>query len=173
MGRPARRRGFPDGTGRPGQREVSSLPECGRFRAHHRCGLGTTFIDYNCYRLTVFDPSYGAGDHFAGQDDRSTKDRKVALPAYEREAAEHPGAACGAAELAGAAVAVPFVSAFAAALAVAQAIRICSGSSHVLNVVGRLDGLTVPKAVGSTATPSRVIGCAITGDGPRALPASR
>ena len=123
------------------------------------CGLGTNSNDYNRYRVTVLDPSYGAAAHFAGQDDRSTKDRNLALPAYGSMAVENPGAACGAAELAGAAVAVPFVSAFAAALAIAQAIRVSSGLPHARNVVGRLDGLTMPRAVGSAAAASRVIGC--------------
>ncbi len=118
------------------------------------CGLGATAEDYDKYRVTVYDPEFGAIPHLRGQADASPRARNLALDAYDEEGV----AGCGAAELAGASVAVPFVSAFVATLAVAQAIRVSCGLGHARSVVGRLDGSSAPRVVQATAAPSRIVG---------------
>ena len=120
------------------------------------CGLGATATDYERYRMTVFDPDFVVGPHLRGQVDASPRERNLVLDAYDEEGI----GGCGAAELAGASVAVPFVSAFVATLAVAQAIRVSSGLGHVRNVVGRLDGSSAPRVVEGTTEPSRMVGYA-------------
>ena len=103
------------------------------------CGLGATARSYGRFRLNVFDATYTATKHFAGMDDQLGIDHNLRLSAYQREIAANPAAACGMAELAGASVAVPFVSVFVATLAVTQAIRIASGQEHARAVVGAMD----------------------------------
>jgi hypothetical protein len=99
-------------------------------------GLGATATDYQKVRLNVFDSTIDPARHFEGVEDET--EHRVAqlmqLPAYQKIAHEigrnGGDAQCGAAMLAEYNVAVPFVSAFAGALAVTQAIRIGSGKAH-------------------------------------------
>jgi len=78
------------------------------------------------------------------------------LPAYQEGLAGPPEAACGMAELAGASVAVPFVSVFVATLAITQAIRIASGAHHLRTLAGRLDALDLVKSSAATVPCPRV-----------------
>ena len=103
------------------------------------CGLGGTAATYRRFRLGVFDPAYTAAQHFNGVEDQSGKEQNIRLKAYQDAMAEDPAAACGMGELAGASVAVPFVSMFVGTLAVAQAIRIASGQPHARSMVGSVD----------------------------------
>ena len=121
-------------------------------------GPGATARDFNKFRVTVFDRDYPSSTHFAGVTDRSEAARNITPPAYQRPLARTPEVGCGMAELAGASVAVAFVSAFVATLALAQAIRIASGQTHVLPIIGSIDSLaalgvseapdTAPSAIG-------------------------
>lgn len=89
-------------------------------------GLGATFRDYQKLRINVFDQAHSPDVHFQGVEDRTDVDAIVKLPAYKEIAEASPEARCGAALLAAHSVAVPFVSAFASAIAITQAIRIAS-----------------------------------------------
>ena len=106
-------------------------------------GLGATAQNYKDFRINVFDKFLDPAHHFSGMDDtqKETLDQLMQLPAYqELVEAEGKKAACGLAlDLAGSSVAVPFVSAFVGALAVAQAIRISSNSPHHQTIQGNVD----------------------------------
>ena len=99
-------------------------------------GLGRTSSDFDKYRVTVFDRTRPIDKHFA-----TLKDEPVggAIPkgeAYQRLEAEI--GSCGAAEIGGASVAAPYVSALAAAVAVSRVIAVVSGCEYHANEVGRL-----------------------------------
>jgi hypothetical protein len=123
-------------------------------------GLGATARDYTKFRINVFDPDYCASVHFADVADRSQAARNIKLSAYQQPMAGPPEAACGMAELAGASVAVPFVSVFVASLAVAQAIRIASGRTHVRSIVGGIDNLGALRVSHAPALSSPAVGYA-------------
>jgi hypothetical protein len=122
------------------------------------CGLGNDAAGYHRFRLNVFSPDYGACQHFAEiahEEEKRTADAKMRnlnLPAYKDGEAVHPDGICGMAELAGASVAAPFVSAFAATLAVTQAIRMANDCPHDRSMVGTV---SAPEGIRrSMATPS-------------------
>ena len=113
-------------------------------------GLGATTRDYKDFRINVFDKLLDPAHHFADMDDnqKATIDQLMQLPAY-RELAEAEGAkaACGlAVDLAGSSVAVPFVSTFVGALAVAQAIRIASNCPHHQTIQGNVNDMRTIRA---------------------------
>jgi hypothetical protein len=95
------------------------------FEAIIDVGLGRTAADFDRYRVTVFDSHRRIDMHFDGVADPIPKPAAPNLPAYE--VLEADIGRCGAAEIGNASVAVPYVSAVAAAVAVARAIAICSG----------------------------------------------
>jgi hypothetical protein len=107
------------------------------------CGLGMTAQDYRKIRLNVFDRQYGPAAHFSTVKDDVTRrhEDNIRLAAYQDEIARDPKAACGLAEIAGASAAVPFVSAFAGALAIAQTIRLASDQSPLRSMVGSVENL--------------------------------
>ena len=88
--------------------------------------------------MTVFDPTRPIGKHFADQKDEPPADLEAG-DAYQR-LLEEVGP-CGTAEVAGASVAAPYVSALAAAVAVSRLIAICSGCACPPNEVGRISSL--------------------------------
>jgi hypothetical protein len=92
------------------------------------CGLGATFETYQSVRVNTFDRNCDPAVHFKGVEDNLDEAAKkiLELPAYDELTRSLNDGGCGAATLAGSAVAVPFVSAFAGAIAVTQAIRIAS-----------------------------------------------
>ena len=105
------------------RRDMASLG----FEAIVDAGLGRTSNDFDKFRVTVFHRDRPIDVHFAGMDDP----RPPAIPdtpAYQALADQDP---CGAAEIAGASVAVPFVSAIAAAVAVARMIALVSGQPFI------------------------------------------
>lgn len=103
---------------------------CG-FEAVIDAGLGRKHTDFDTYRVTIFDRDYTVARHFA-----DTEARQVAAPQdYERLLGLDK---CGAAVFEGIAVAVPFVSAIAGAIAVSRAIALCSGVGVPRNEVRRL-----------------------------------
>jgi hypothetical protein len=121
------------------------------------CGLGATAKDYGRFRLNVFDRNYAASTHFAGVEDQTDRNGIIQLPAYQDEITKGHEMACGMAELAGASVAAPFVSALVGALAVTQAIKISSGESHARAIVGTIDRVDSLRVVDAqTGRPARV-----------------
>lgn len=86
-------------------------------------GLGRTAKDFDRFRVTVFHSRRPMEAHFAGMED-PTPAGVPDLLAYQALAEEDR---CGAAEIAGASVAVPHVSAVAAAVALARMIALVSG----------------------------------------------
>jgi hypothetical protein len=95
-------------------------------------GLGATASEYCKIRLNVFNAHENPDDHFKDVEDRTAHIAQglMQLPAYQRLAMSRDDGGCGAATLAEASVAVPFVSAVAGALAITQAIRISCGYAH-------------------------------------------
>jgi len=90
-------------------------------------GLGRTAVDFDRYRVNVFDVRLRIDKHFDGVADPIPKAAAPNLPAYLGLEAEI--GRCGAAEISNASVAVPYVSGVAAAAAVARAIAVCSGQA--------------------------------------------
>jgi hypothetical protein len=120
------------------------------------CGLGSAAHDYERFRLNVFNPAYGARTHFEGIEAISQIDRNLQLPAYQGDLGDAKQGACGMAELAGASVAAPYVSAVIAALAVTQTIRIASGEEQFRSIVGTVGSLPSIRTSGSDVRAVRV-----------------
>ncbi len=99
-------------------------------------GLGRTASDFDRYRVTVFDPNRPIDKHFAGEEDALAGQGLPAGDPYRRLEAEI--GPCGAAEIGGASVAAPYVSALAAAVAISRVIAITSGCECPANEVGKL-----------------------------------
>lgn len=89
-------------------------------------GLGRTANDFDRYRVSVFDQTRRIDTHFAGLADPVSKPEVPDLPAYVQLQSQI--GRCGAAEIGNASVAVPYVSAVAAAVAISRAIAICSNA---------------------------------------------
>ena len=115
-------------------------------------GLGRTSSDFDRYRVTVFDQTRRIDKHFADQNDEPVD---LAIPegdAYQRLQAEI--GRCGTAEIGGASVAVPYVSAVAASVAISRAIAVVCGSEFPANEVGVISSLAARK----TAPVTKVVG---------------
>jgi hypothetical protein len=126
------------------------------FEAIIDVGLGRTAVDFDRYRVNVFDAHRRIDTHFDGVADPIPKPAVPNLPAYAGLEAEI--GRCGAAEIGNASVAVPYVSAVAAAAAVARAIAICSGQACSSGEVQKLSA-TERRAVAEPYLPqSRGIG---------------
>jgi hypothetical protein len=104
-------------------------------------GLGATVHDFHKFRLNIFDQSHGPATHFSGMDDSRNIKELLDLPAYRELETEKKIDSCGMAELAGQSIAVPFVSAFLASLAVTQAIRLASNQDFYYSITGDLKDL--------------------------------
>jgi len=81
--------------------------------------------------------------NFAEQKDEPADEAVLDGEAYQRLEAEV--GRCGATEVAGASVAVPYVSALAAAVAVSRLIAVASGCECPQNEVGRISDLSSRK----------------------------
>ncbi len=103
------------------------------FEAIVDAGLGRTADDFDKFRVTAFHAGRSIDGYFAGRDDPQPVEIPDA-PAYQKLAAVDR---CGAAEIAGASVAVPYVSAVAAAIAVARMIAFVSGQPMVPSTARR------------------------------------
>lgn len=103
-------------------------------------GLGATAADYQKLRINVFDSAGDPARHFEGVEDQTMQvvQQLLKLPAYEDFARTNGDGQCGAAMLAERSVAVPFVSAFTGALAIAQTVRIASGHGYHAVLTGDL-----------------------------------
>jgi hypothetical protein len=106
-------------------------------------GLGRTTSDFDRYRVTVFDHTRPIHKHFAGQTDQPVDESILDDAAYQRLEAEL--GRCGAAEVAGASIAVPYVSAIASVIAVSRLIAVSSGWECPSNEVGRISILNACK----------------------------
>lgn len=115
-------------------------------------GLGRRSSDYDRYRVTVFDGVRPIDKHFEGQSDDPADEAILENDAYQRLQAEI--GPCGTAEVAGASVAAPYVSAIAAAVAVSRLIAIASGCACVTNEVRRLSFAT-PRLSGAVKVDGR------------------
>ncbi len=91
-------------------------------------GLGNRADSYHLYRVNVFDENFRPEDIL--KDDGAGENQRIeankALRSYREEARKYPEEECGIAEIAGANVAVPFVSVFTSTLVITQAIRLAS-----------------------------------------------
>lgn len=119
-------------------------------------GLGRTAFDFDRYRVSVFDRARRIDKHFAGQEDAPVRQDPPNDDAYKRLQEEI--GSCGTAEIGGASVAVPFVSALAAAIAISRIIAVTSGCKYPANEVGRLSLIADRRVAPLTATKSRGIG---------------
>ncbi|MER8600526.1 ThiF family adenylyltransferase [Mesorhizobium sp. M1339] len=99
-------------------------------------GLGRKASDFNRYRVTVFDAARPIDKHFEGQADTAKGNEIPDAHAYRRLQTEVGD--CGTAEIAGASVAAPHVSAIAAAVAVSRLIAITSACPCRVGEVRRL-----------------------------------
>ena len=98
-------------------------------------GLGRTASNFDKFGVNVFHAGRRIDDHYAGMSD------PVAAPIPPGSAYEELAASigqCGAAEIAGASVAAPHVSAVAGAIAVARTIALASGCKVPPSEVRRL-----------------------------------
>lgn len=119
-------------------------------------GLGRTAYDFDRYRVTVFDRVRPIDKHFAGQEDVPVGQAPPKGDAYRRLEAEI--GPCGTAEIGGASVAAPYVSALAAAIAVTRVIAVTSGCECPTNEVGRLSLMADRKIAQLASTEGRGIG---------------
>lgn len=99
-------------------------------------GLGRKASDFNRYRVTIFDSQHPIDRHFEGQTDASNGNIIPDADAYHQ--LEKEVGACGTAEVAGASVAAPHVSAVTAAVAVSRLIAITSACPCRRSEVRRL-----------------------------------
>ena len=119
-------------------------------------GLGRTASDFDRYRVTVFDRARPIDKHFTGQEDAPVGQDSPKGDAYRRLEAEI--GPCGTAEIGGASVAAPFVSALAAAVAISRVIAITSGCKCPINEVGRLSLISDRRLAQLTEVEGRGIG---------------
>ena len=119
-------------------------------------GLGRTASDFDLYRVTVFDRTRPIDEHFAGLKDKPVGQAVPAGDAYRRLEAEI--GACGTAEIGGASVAAPYVSALASAVAISRVIAVTSGCECPINEVGKLSCIADRKVAPLTAVEGRGLG---------------
>ncbi|MDE0703292.1 MAG: hypothetical protein OXH59_06165 [Rhodospirillaceae bacterium] len=119
-------------------------------------GLGRTASDFDRYRVTVFDRTRPIDQHFAEQEDAPVAQDVPAGDAYRR--LEEQIGQCGTAEIGGASVAAPYVSALAAAIAVSRGIAVTSGCECPINEVGKLSLIAERKLAELTAVTGRGLG---------------
>lgn len=100
-------------------------------------GLGRTARDFDKFRVNVFSSERPIDKHFESVPETKTAELPVNA-AYG--ALEASVGRCGAAEIGGASVAVPHVSAVAAAMAVSRAIALVSGQAVPFSEIRRTGG---------------------------------
>ncbi len=108
-------------------------------------GLGRKAADFDRYRVTVFDADYRIDAHFTPtatdvqDNDHAPPGGQDIVPETEAyRALEAEIGRCGAAEIAGASVAAPYVSAVVAAIVIARTISLFSGCGGVRSEVGKI-----------------------------------
>ena len=116
-------------------------------------GLGRTAADFDRYRVSVFDQTRPIDQHFATAQDEPVKGEILNQEAYRRLEAEI--GPCGTAEVAGASVAAPYVSAIAAAVAVSRLIAVVSGCACPPSEVGRVSSIETRRTAPHTTIQAR------------------
>ncbi|MFL6728211.1 MAG: hypothetical protein ACJ8FS_17100 [Sphingomicrobium sp.] len=106
-------------------------------------GLGRTAHDFDRFRVTVFHADRPIGAYFAGMED-ATPGGVPRSRGYQLLAEDDR---CGAAEIAGASVAVPHVSAVAAAVALARMIAVVTGQSVPASTVRRTSAVHIRRGM--------------------------
>ena len=119
-------------------------------------GLGRTASDFDRYRVTMFDCTRPIDEHFAGQEDPPVAQDVPAEDAYRR--LEEQIGSCGTAEIGGASVAAPYVSALAAAITVSRVIAVTSGCECPMNEVGKLSLIAERRLAPLTTVTGRGLG---------------
>ena len=119
-------------------------------------GLGRTASDFDRYRVSVFDRTRPIDKHFAGQEDAPVIQGVPAGDAYRR--LQEQIGPCGTAEIGGASVAAPYVSALAAAVAVSRVIAVTSGCVCPTNEVGKLSQIADRRVAQLSAARGRGLG---------------
>jgi hypothetical protein len=119
-------------------------------------GLGRTSAEFDRYRVTIFDQARPIDQHFSGANDAAAT---VDIPDHSsyRDLEQAIGR-CGTVEIAGASAAAPYVSALAAAVAIARLVALSSGHQVPTSEVGKLSTLATRKIAQASATPSRAMG---------------
>lgn len=114
-------------------------------------GLGSTLRNFRDFRITVFDKGDDPKVHFRGVKDRDRENLEsvLGLPSYKKLLEKSEDGRCGALILAGQPIVLPFISALTAALSVAQAIRLESGSKPCKAIVGSIDDMRSLRAMKS------------------------
>jgi hypothetical protein len=125
------------------------------FAAIVDAGLGRTANDFDKFAVRVFDQDRPIDRYFTGQIDAKTQDRPDG-DAYDRLEAEI--GRCGATEIGGASVAVPYVSAVAATTAVSRAIALASGCACLPAEVRRVSATSLRKPLAPVTFQTRGIG---------------
>lgn len=119
-------------------------------------GLGRKASDFDRFRVSVFDRTCRIDKHFAGLEDQPEMQDLPSSRSYrDLEAEIGP---CGTAEIAGASVAAPYVSALAAAVAISRAIAVTSGCVCPSNEVAQVSQLANHRIAPPVLTESRGIG---------------
>lgn len=106
-------------------------------------GLGRKAGDFDRYRVTVFDATHRIDNHFGNPgeaDATETRQPKTDVVPDSKAYKDLEGeiGRCGAAEIAGASVAVPYVSALTAAIMVARTVSLFSGCGCPRSEVGKV-----------------------------------
>lgn len=118
------------------------LGNCG-FQYVIDAGLGANADDFDRIRINTFDASLSPSEHFKGQHDEDEHVRAESaistVKAYQDAATTviSEKERCGFLGVAGKSVAVPYVSALAACLVVAQTIRLVSGYATHKSICGQ------------------------------------
>lgn len=120
-------------------------------------GLGARAANYRSLRVNCFGPEGDPAVHFAGVEDPTDDDIAALrqLPAYQQIETMPGCGSCGAATLAGQPVVVPFVSALAGAVAIAQAVRLASGDGFGSSLTADVGDLRTLRR-GPNVTPRRL-----------------
>lgn len=119
-------------------------------------GLGRTASNFDRYRVTIFDQTRPIDKHFAGQVDIPVAQFQHTGDAYRL--LEDEIGSCGMAEIGGSSVAVPYVSALAASVAISRVIAITSACEIPVNEVRQISNISSPKIAKLTSINCRGIG---------------
>lgn len=119
-------------------------------------GLGRSAAHFSRYRVTVCDRSHPIDKHFQAQKDESSQPFAPKNEAYQQLETEI--GRCGAAEIAGASVAAPYVSALAAAVAISRLIALVSDCPVPRNEVGKISSLGSRKLGPASKIDARGVG---------------
>ena len=102
-------------------------------------GLGRDARTFDQYRVTIFQEPARMATHFSGLNDPKAPVEAPAAAAYQTLLAEV--GQCGTVEIAGAAIATPFVSAIAAAVAISRSVALASGCPFPASEVGYVSAI--------------------------------